>query len=192
MTTLLASEQDLILRGITVPADMDAITVLASATDAVRDAAGCSITARTSTITLVADDRCELDLPFGPVSGIASIVVAGVTVTGWTKLGDTVLMPTGWTECLPVEVTVTYTHGYPVVPQDIVDLVCSMTAQAFKETGGDYGSSSLVTSVRLGDFSEQRAHPAGTDSPSPVALPDSVRQRLRARFGSSVAVIRVH
>lgn len=182
----LATTSDLEARNIFVPDAVDADTLLASASAEVRQAAGCAISEETSTVTFVVDDPCEFALPFGPVTAVASVEVDSVAVAGWTKLGDTVRFPTGWTRCLPVEVTFTYTHGLPNVPDDIVDLVCSIVAIA---VGTGYGTTERLQSFRLGDFSQSFTPTAGSDSPSPVALPDSVRQRLRARFGGSVAVV---
>lgn len=195
MTTLphLASQEDLGNRNIALPIGIDPDTALASASDAVREAAGCPIIEATSTVTLVADGPRWLTLPAGPVSSVASVVIAATEVTGWTKVGDAVRLADGsWPAgtCFPAEVTVTYTHGLPTVPADIVDLVCQMTA-IIGAQNGDPGSGGKTASVRLGDFAETYAIPAGTESPSPVALPDSVRKALRARFGTSVAMVRV-
>lgn len=184
----LATAADLADRNITVPDGVNAAVILQSATDAVRDAAECPITVATSTVTLVATDYREIDLPGGPVSTVASVALSDVAVTGWRKVGNSLLMPPRWTDCLPVEVTVTYTHGYPIVPTDIIDLVCAMAAMTF-DADGSYGSGGRLGSVRLGDFAESYVHPAGTDSPSPMALPDSVRERLRVRFGAGMASV---
>lgn len=185
---MLATVIDLAARNITVPDAVDPDTVLASATDAVRDAAGCPISQTTSTVTLVVYDALVIDLPAGPVQSVASVVVGGVPVTGWAKIGDTVAMPYRWTTVLPVEVDVTYTHGLPIVPKDIVDLVCSVAAMGMP--GGDsYGAASRLGQFRLGDFSETYVHPAGTESPSPVAIPDAVRCALRARFNTGTTVV---
>lgn len=186
----LATATDLDNRGIVLPDTVDGDALLASASAAVRDAAGCSITYGASTVTLVAQDWCDIDLPAGPVASVASVTVDSVAVTGWRKVGDKLLMPTGWTRCLPVEVTVTYTHGYPVIPADIIDLVCGMVAIAGGQSSAGYGDAGRIHSVRLGDFAETYTNPS--DSPSPFALPDRVREALRARFGSNVAVLRVH
>lgn len=184
----LATIDDLDMRGIAVVGDVDVSTVLGAVSDAVRDAAGHSITQLTSTVVFVATDYCTLDLPAGPVSAVSSVKVNGVEVAGWSKIGDTVYLPSGWTTSLPVEVTVTYTHGYPVIPADIVDLVCSVAGIAMN-SGDDYGNSAQLQSFRQGQLSETYFHTAGLDSPSPVALPESVRQQLRARFGGSVVTL---
>lgn len=192
MLASLAAGPDLDARGIAVASGQNPEVLLAAASAAVREAAGHPIAATTSTVTLVAQDWCELDLPAGPVTTVASVTVASVPVTGWTKIGDTLYMPTGWTQCLPVEVVVTYTHGLPVVPADIVDLVCGMVSiAASRGDNGGYGEA-RQTSVRLGDYSESFSPPpAGADSPSPFAIPDRVRESLRARFGTNAAMVRI-
>lgn len=195
----LASPPDLAARNITVPAGFNALEVLASATDAVRDAAGCPISVTTSTVELVIDDREEIDLPGGPVSAVASLsidgnpiaastLVGGLWSAGWRKVGDTLIL-TGVSAALPAVATVIFTHGYAVVPKDIVDLTCGLAAMAFRQDG-DYGAAGLETSVRLGDYSESEKQPSGgSASPSPVAIPDAVRMRLRNRFGTTASVI---
>ena len=188
----LATSDDLDARGINVPSALDEDTLLASASSAVRRAAGCAISQTTSTLTLVADDPCELPLPFGPVTAVATVVVNGVTLAGWTLQGDTLIMPNGWTNVLPVVVSVTYTHGLPTVPADIVDLVCGMVSIAAAAGAGVYGGSPS-SSIRLGDFAETYpTMPPGTEAPSPFSLPDATREDLRARFGANAAAIRMH
>lgn len=187
----LAGVEDLDERGIAVPDGVDPDVILGAASAAIRDAAGCPISQETSTVTLVVDDYSGFTLPAGPVASVDSITVAGVAVPGWRKVGnDIVIAPslTRWTDCLPVEVTVTYTHGYPVIPADIVDLACGMASVAMND--GNYGRDARLAYVRLGDYGEGYRQASPTDSPSPLALPDRVRQALRERFGTSVALIR--
>lgn len=195
MLAALADTDDLTARNITVPDGVDASTILDSASAAIREAAGCSISYGPSTITLVVDDPCDFDLPAGPVASVASVVVDSVAVVGWRKVGDTLHMPrTRWwgDDGLPVEVTVTYTHGYPVIPADIVDLACSLAAMAFAvAAAGGYASDSQTGYIELGDFKKGFVHPEGTESPSPVAIPDMVRDALRARFGTSVGLLKM-
>lgn len=203
MTALepLATTADLTARNISVPSGMDANTILAAASDAVRDAAGCPISQTTSTVDLVLmDDWTWLDLPGGPVTSVASLSIdgtdiarstltSGVWSTGWRKVGDSLLLDV----CdltLPATATVTYTHGYAAIPGDIVDLVCGLAAMAFRQDG-DYGAAGREQSVRLGDYAESERVPSGSDSPSPLAIPDGVRNRLRTRFGTAVVVVGV-
>ena len=198
MLSALADASDLAARNIAVPSGMDAAVILASATDAVRDAAGCPISTATSTVELTVTEWEWIDLPGGPVSSVSSVsidgsVIAGSTLAngvwsdGWRKVGDGLLL-----NCVrfavPATATITYTHGYATVPADIVDLVCGVAAMAFRQDG-DYGAAGRESSVRLGEYSESEKVPTGAESPSPVTIPDSVRDRLRARFGTSVAVV---
>lgn len=184
----LASLGDLDDRNITVPDGMDAIALLNSASSAVREAAGVPISETTSTVDLVVEDWCGFDLPGGPVTSVASIDVASVPVVGWEAFWGTVTMPAAWTRTLPAVVTVTYTHGLPEVPADIVDLVCGMVSIAAAQSGS-YGAAARSNSIHLGEYSETFNHPAGTDSPSPMDLPQGKRDELRARFGNSIATV---
>jgi hypothetical protein len=196
----LASAGDLTARNIVTPSGMDATTALAAATDAVRDAAGCPITQATSTIQLVISDPCWIDLPAGPTASVATVIIDGTTIAasvltsgtwspGWRLVGESILL-TDITWAPYATATITYTHGYATVPADIVDLVCGLVAIAFRQDG-DYGGAGRDSSVRLGEYSETQKPAAGSESPSPVTIPDSVRNRLRARFGTSVAVVGV-
>jgi hypothetical protein len=198
----LATTADLDDRNIIVPAGMFAPTVLDSASSAVREAAGCPISQTTSTVALVMDDwSCTLELPGVPVTAVTSVAIEGVTVTpsvltngcwsdGWRLAGNTILFR-GQTYEIPATVTVVYTHGFAVVPTDIVDLVCGVAAIAFAQDG-DYGNAGRLQSVRLGDFAESYNPAAGAGSPSPVAIPKSVRDALRSRFGTSTGALRMH
>lgn len=190
MLDALATVADLADRGIDIPATADPVVLLNAASDAVRNAAEHPILVTTGTVTLVTSDWAWLDLPAGPVRSVAAVVVDGLPVDGWAKIGDSIRMPcTRWTRQLPTEITVTYTHGLDTVPGDIVDLVCGMTSMAFAVAGDGYGSSSRTGSVRLGDYAETSINPPGTEAASPLAIPDNVRQALRARFGTAVAVV---
>lgn len=192
----LATENDLDARGVVVPDSLDATTLLASASSAVRDAAGCPISQETSTVTLTLDDPCTLTLPGRPVTAVASLAIDGTTISpstltdgrwsdGWRLWGDSLLLRNVRVYA-PATATVTYTHGLLTVPDDIVDLVCSMVAITL---GLGYGTTDRLQSFRLGDYSEAFTPTAGSDSPSPMSLPDSVRNQLRARFGNNVAVV---
>lgn len=191
MLAPLADTDDLAARNITVPDGVDPAVALESASSAIRDAAGCSITYGESTVVLAVGDLHEFDLPAGPVASVATVLVGGLEVDGWRKVGDTLYMPPRWTDTLPVEVTVTYTHGYLVIPADVVDLACSVAAMAMQAVSGQTYGEILTGSIRLGDYAETYIHPPGTESSSPVAIPDSVAEKLRCRFNTNVAVIGV-
>lgn len=200
MLTPLADVTDLGARNIDVPSGMDPAAILESASDAVRDAAGCPIALTTSSVELVLTDDCLLELPGGPVSSIASLSINGTVIeqstltsgcwsNGWRKVG-TALYLTRVRAALPAVATVTYTHGYAVIPADIVDLTCGLASMAFRQDG-DYSAAGRETSVKLGDYAESGKVPMGAESPSPLAIPDSVRNRLRDRFGTTATVIAI-
>lgn len=195
----LATAADLDARNITVPPAVDEDAILASASAAVRDAAGCPILTTTSTVSIPVGDRWEqnLDLPGGPVTAVSSVVANGVTLVAGTdffKVGNALWRPLGWLSSdtvppwRPLEVVVTYTHGYATVPADIVDLVCALAAMSFAQSGSGYGQQSRLQSMKLGQLAKTFAHPAG-ESPSPLAIPDAVRENLRERFGTSVLTV---
>lgn len=186
----LATQADLAKRGITVPSDKDVATLIESASAAIRDAAGCPIALTESTVEVLTEPF--IDLPGIPIRSVSSVMADGQQIEdGWLLVpidGQLVIDPR-LARTLPLTITVTYEHGITVVPQDIVDLVCGMVSIAAPLDGDEYGSSGRITNVRLGDYSETRTAPKGADSPSPFTLPDSVRDRLRARFRGSVALI---
>lgn len=197
--TDLATTDDLDARGVVVPDTMDAEALLAAATAEVRDAAGCLISEAESTVDLISDGTCDLALPAGPVTAVTSVAVEGVIVPqatftngywsdGWRKSGNRILFR-GVRIVEPATITVTYTHGLATVPADIVDLVCGMVSIA-AAAGADYGTGARSHGIKLGDYAETFETPPGTESPSPMALPDRTRLRLRARFGGSAALLR--
>lgn len=205
----LATADDLAARNITMPADADVTAILSDVSDAIRDAAGCAITQLTSTVPLPAGlDRSDaLKLPAGPVQSVSAVsinsraLVAGVN---YVKVGDTLYRIDGyvWADesvdanyWNPCEVSVTYTHGYPTVPGDIVDLCCSLAAVAFRQIEDDtYGIGNRIQAENLGDYGvtyqrNVRGAPGAVESPSPVALPDATRAWLRARFMGSAFLV---
>lgn len=202
----LATELDLINRNIAIPTT-DSMPLLLSASDAVRDAAGCAITSTTSTIQLPASDDAYLDLPAGPVTAVSSVAIGTdaplVVDVDYVVMADTLvrigggpgwLSPNTIPPFRPVMVNIVYTHGLAVCPADIVDLVCSIFAVAAAQiTDETYGVQSLVQQERLADYSITYEHGAGVQSsqrsPSPVTVPEGTRNWLRSRFGNSVGVI---
>lgn len=198
----LASLSDMDARNIVIPDGVDAQAMLDAASDSIRDAAGCAISRTTSTVTLAVfncDDQYGIDLPAGPVWSVTSVTLEatlmpaatlanGCWSAGWQKSGNHLTFH-DQTFPVPAEITVAYDHGYTVVPRDIVDLACALAAMGATAAGNDYGSSARTGQIKLGDYEEKFIRPAGTESPSPFALPDAVRERLRARFGTSVAVV---
>src|SRR5690625_1731221 len=123
----LATVEDLAALGIEVSDSVLAERLLASVSAEVRDAAGVPITKATSTVSFPTEASRRIELPgYLPrdVTGVSLdgaqltegadyVVRAGclwrVGVAHWHRPGD-----------VSSELTVTYTHGYDTVPEDIV------------------------------------------------------------------------
>ena len=180
--------------GVTVDAEEKPIVTqyLAVASASVRDAAGCPITSGTSTVWLAGQREERLPLPGPPVTAVDTVLLDEAEVSGWrlSRPRASLYRAGGWgTEASEVEVT--YTHGLPTVPADIVALVCRIAAttlMAYRsdETGGGL-TTRRVTQLRIGDYS---ASFANDGTMTEVELPATTRARLRARFGGGAAVVR--
>ncbi|MFJ9748875.1 hypothetical protein [Streptomyces chartreusis] len=186
----LATVDDLEARGFTVEASETdvATTYLGVASAAVREAAGVPISRTTSTVTLEGTSGQWLRLPGPPIASVASVSIDGVAVTDWLLRSERLWRAVGWTGCEPSEVEVTQTHGLLEVPEDIVDLVCRMTASAIvaSRDGTALATTKEVTSERLGDWSVTY----GADGRiSEMDLPQYWRERLQARFGGGVSML---
>ncbi|MFJ4987899.1 hypothetical protein ACIP9H_29360 [Streptomyces sp. NPDC088732] len=189
----LASVSDLEARGLTVDDTETAIAgvYLDVASQAVREAAGSPISETTSTVTLEGEAGQWLSLPGLPISEVTAVAVDGEAVTDWRLISQRLWRAAGWTGGNgPSEVTVTQTHGLPVVPADLVDLVCRMTAGAL----ADYRSEDLtaqgtrvITSERIGDYAVTYSSDGRI---SEMDLPQYWRERLAARFGGGTDLVR--
>lgn len=191
----LATVADLTARGLTIhEAEEAPVNVyLDVASTIVRQAAGCPISQTTSTVTLEGDASPWLSLPGVPVTSVASVVWDSDTVTDWKLRSSRLWRAAGWSHrCEACEITVTYTHGLPTVPSDIVDLVCRLAAASLVayrqsgETGENLGSRQVIQE-RIGDYS---ATYSNTPQVSEQELPTYLRDQLRARFGGGVTVVK--
>lgn len=191
----LATAADLAARGLTVDASETAIVAvyLDVASAAVREAAGSPISETTSTITLEGEPGQWLTLPGLPITAVATVELDGVAVTDWRLRSHRLWRAAGWTACDgPSEVEVTQTHGLPTAPVDIIDLVCRMVAAALvayrsEEGGAGLAADKVLTSERLGDW----AVTYGNDGRiTEMDLPQYLRERLAARFGGGMGLVR--
>lgn len=182
-----ADVADLAARNIAVPDGFDAGELLLSASDAIRDAAGCPITRTTSVVDLSGSGDRYLDLPGVPIVSVASVTLNAVAVTDWTLRDGALHRWPRW--CADGTFEITYTHGLLAIPRDIVDLTCGLAAMAMSDAGGGYGSVGVTQSVRLGTAGETFFAPIGGSLISPMAIPERVRERLRARFGTSAVMV---
>lgn len=142
------------------------------------------------TINLLGDAGQWLDLPERPVSAVASVQIAAVTVTDWTLYPDPrtgqgrLWRSRGWqtyagstsTWYAPPKVTVTYSHGWPAGDPALElarSAVLSLAAAAF-------GNPDRLQSEQIDDYAVRWA--AGGDA-GPGVLGEGVKQALRRRYG---------
>lgn len=189
----LATVADLDARGVTV-ADTETNlveTYLAVASAAVRDAAGVPISKTTSTVTIEGEMSARLRLPGPPIASVDTVVLDGQTITDWLLRSGQLWRQTGWSDfAAPSEVTVTYTHGLPEVPADIVDLVCRIATTTLvsyrSQPDGEGLAAEDVRRERIGDYSVAY----GTDGQiTEMELSDQLRSRLAARFGGGAGMV---
>lgn len=166
----------------------DAERAILVASAAIRDAAGVAISEETSTVVIPATTGTLLGLP-GPVTDVDSVLFDGDALSSdyYEVLSNGLWRRGGW-GCDPVPVTVTYTHGLAVVPDDIVDLTCQLAAAwlAHNDLGG--GSTAGLTSARLDDAAETYDNESAGQV-SPVYIPQVTRNWLAARFGGGAVVV---
>lgn len=190
----LAAAADLETRGVTIdPSEEAAVDVFLSvASTTVRDAAASPISETTSTVTLEGGPETRLHLPGLPVTAVSAVLIDGTAVTDWTLRSSALVREAGWQAgCSSSEVTVTYTHGLPVVPADIVDLVCRLAAKSLvslrSAPDGTGMADRTMVSERVGDYSAVYTY--ATPLYSDAELPDYLRARLAARFGGAAGVV---
>lgn len=190
----LATVADLAQRGVTVEVGENDIAgvYLGVASAAVRDAAGVPISQITSTVTVEGVRSQWLRLPGPPITAVASVTLDGVVITDWRLRSSILWRELGWSpDTEPSTVTVTYTHGLPELPADIVDLVCRLATAALVAlrsgaAGEGLAATGTIRQESLGDYSVTY----GADGRvSEMELPDHLRERLAARFGGGVAVV---
>ncbi|WP_116248175.1 hypothetical protein [Nocardiopsis sp. FIRDI 009] len=165
---------------------------LAAASAAVRDAAGAPIGQTTSTITAEAEATQRLHLPGPPVTSVSSVTVDGAPVTDYRLTSGTLWRAGGWSsDGTPRQVQVTYTHGLPEVPSDIVMLVCRIAAATLlawrAETDGTGLAATDIRQERIGDYSVTYG---GDGRITELELSDRLTRRLAKRFGGGVGLVR--
>ncbi|QDH92113.1 head-tail adaptor [Streptomyces phage Dubu] len=186
----LATVADLEARGVTIePSEVAAVNVyLDVASTLVRDAAGSPISQTTSTVVLEGEPGPRLFLPGPPVRSVSAVLVDGQAVTGWKLASGALVRAAGWRPGPdPSEVTVTYVHGLPTVPSDIVDLVCRLVGQALVSYRSGETLSRAVQTERIGDY---QVTYADTETGT-MSLTSFQRDRLAARFGGGVGTARL-
>jgi len=164
--------------------DTDRALRVASA--AVRDAARVSISRATSTVVVDGGRANLLRLP-GPVISVATVLIDGTAVTDFETLSYGLWRHCGWGYD-PKPITVTYTHGLLVVPDDVIDLVVDLALAWLTHRAEGGGSTAGLKSVRLDDGAETYTDEAAGQV-SPVFIPEVTRNWLARRFGGGVEVV---
>lgn len=179
----LATTADLTARGIDITDASRATALLASASSAVRDAAGVPISKVTSTIELDGGRGQWLALPVSPVRTVSSVKVDDVEVSDYRLRSGALWRACGWlTDCGPSSIEVTVAHGLDDVPADIVDLVCSLVAAGMAAAGEGYDPKRSLAYESIDDY-RYGMRQGDDEIVSPMILPDRTREWLRVRFG---------
>ena len=183
----LATVADLSAYGVDAANETLATRVLASVSEAVREAAGAPISRVTSTVVLTGSPGQWLRLPGGPVRSVATVLVDGKAVTDYKVRDGRLWLPSSWQPGgEPSEVTVTYDHGLDEVPEDIVRLVCMYTAAGMAQAASGFDSRGKAYE-RIDDW--QVGYLQGGDEVVDHAeLTDRTKASLAARFGGGTYV----
>jgi hypothetical protein len=139
------------------------------------------------TITLDCSGGARLFLPQLPVIAVASVIETGQTLAAGDdyKLGQHgILHRIGRSWMAGVQtITVTYSHGYAVIPDDIL-AVCTRAASRSYQAGlrsADTGGAMGISSKALGDFSvSYQAETAGGGAGEGVMGASAARLLLRS------------
>lgn len=186
----LATSADLSARGIDVTDGTRVAALLASASEAVRAAAGDVIGPRvTSHITLAGVDSQWLPIPLYAASKVAAVQVDGVDAGQVSLLDGRLWRSGGWqaSGSAPSVVTLDVTHGLSDVPADVVDMVCSLVAGGMAAAAEQYDPKRGMLNERIDDYGVGFAT-GENEVVNPLELPERTRAWLRSRFGGSVAV----
>lgn len=140
-------------------ADMEA--ALARASAYVRRYTRQHIEQVSETITLDGVHGQWLFLPQRPVTAVASVVVDGTTLVAdddyrWSADGTLYRVAATWA-AYPRGISVTYTHGYATIPEDVVGVTATLAARQFDNPQG-------VRSETL----DQYSYTYGSDGPQPL------------------------
>jgi hypothetical protein len=167
--------------------DAYAYLMLTIASGTVRAATGMGFSAVAGdTAVLMADsaDGPWLTLPARPVTGVTAVEMGGVplAVGTWTLYGHRLYRPGGWGSyggvyvanastgwLSPSLVTVTYNHGYAVIPDDVKAATLAVAAELIANPQG-------LTAEDIDDYRWRRDATAGSSTPAVTALETVVRR----------------
>lgn len=133
-------------RALTAVEAIRIVPILKDASAAVRRYVPQTFSAATSTVTLKVR-RGRVRLPERPVNTVTAVVDSNGNAVFYTVIGDVVVFGANvpddfawfpWRNGYQT-VTVTYTHGYATIPDDIVGVVCSIAIRALGRKPEDSG-----------------------------------------------------
>lgn len=184
----LAELPDLSARGVDVPDGDVAATMLAVASALVRQAAGSPILEQEATVVFHAIDSGPwLDLPVACVTAVESVELDGDAITDHKFANGRLWRRSGWASGEPLEVEVALTCGLPVVPADIVQLVCDLAILGI-DTATAGALDARVVAEKIDDYSVTFSKDAAAVS-SAMTIPKATRLSLRSRFGGGVGSV---
>lgn len=200
----LATATDLEVKGVDISTNPELVTMMLNAASyVIREAAGCAISEETSTVKLLAPEGRWLTLP-GPITAVTTVLMDGVAFTDWKFVGGMLWHPWGWNYgtftyqrplrfdlCVPVEVTVTYTHGFAEVPADIVSLCVDLAKLGIEAASDDSLLSqpaNVVSSSFTIDDHTERVQFSELHTQTLLELPAATKAWLAQRFGGGVYV----
>lgn len=164
--------------------DLDLSTatlLLECATAVVQGAVGQRLVRATSTATLPGVASQWLDLPQWPVVSVATVVLDGATITDWRLSGVRLWRTGGWQPSWqPVNVDVTYTHGYASNDQALQ----LARGQTLALCAPFYPNPTGASQVKIDDYAETYAAMHAS-----MAANDPVKEALRAQYGGAVGAV---
>lgn len=158
MAVPLAEPTDLATRTGRSATDPQLLQALQRVSDRFRGAVGYPVTRVTGDVVVLdGDGSTTLLLPAAPVAAVTQVLVDGVAVTDWELASDGRLRRwSGWPRRYGA-VSVTYTHGYTVVPKDVADAVLEAAEAALTGQPG-------VQAMAVGGESVTYARPGVTET----------------------------
>lgn len=195
----LAQAADLDTKGVDISNMPLVELMLGVASSVIREAAGNTISQETSTVKVMAPDGRWLTLP-GPVTAVSAVLLDGAAFADWKFINGMLWHPWGWSYgtytyqrpfrrdiWIPVEVTVTYTHGYAEVPADIVNLCADLAALGVQAAGQKSTPANVIAaSYTIDDYTERLQY--SDKARTAMELPDVTKEWLAQRFGTGVYV----
>jgi hypothetical protein len=141
------------------------------------------------TLSLVEDDEVQLRgsayaklaLPERPVLAVTSVSGDSINTDEWSRQGANLTRWYGW----PDVVTVTYSHGYAVIPDDVKAITLAVAARIL--TANDPSGPSIARE-QIGSYSVEYARSSDTSAES-AFLTDGERAHLRRTYRPAVGTV---